>query len=778
METLLEQGTNYEIYIRDIIKEKYSECWLWKDIPNQILLELEFIKDIKNNCDDIGCDILCKKDNGEYEYIQCKNYSTLGVDNTITICDLAGFYNFVAENNIKNPTVYYSGILSSQIQCRKKKIKYINLPYIKIGNEEIKPRDYQIEAYNILKNENRSILEMPCGTGKTLITYLISLNYKNIILLSPLISTTEQLITHYKNYYSKEKETINFSLINCQNIRDINNINISENKNIIGSTFNSCDIINKLLNKLEGNTFIIIDEYHNLSNINLTDVNNEIYKLLISNNKILFVSATPKQYGREINIFGTLKYKLDWKYAIENKYICDYNFYYPNNDKIIDYITNIKFDTSIIEKTILINKAFFLLESIKLLTIKKCIVYLKTIKEADLFENILKTINIYFELSLGIYNINYDTSRTKRNISLTKFRNNKSKISIMLNVHILDEGIDIPECDSVYLTHPNNNPVNIIQRISRANRILSNKSIAHILLWTKDELKLENIIKQIKTYIPVNFNNINSEFINKKTLTINNLKKYSTISSSFIDDFYALYNYNTNDTDFVIDLEILAKWLKAEKKHLKETLTNSYIKNIDYKVSKKNINTGGRKSELILLTPDCMKRLCMSSRTKKAEEVRTYFIELEKHLDKYKNYIIEGLSIKLGNLEIQKKPIYNPKKGVIYVLDSNADVNDVYKLGKSKEFKNRLKVHQTTQAENIKVKLVYETNDIDSVEMCLKGVLKGSQYKKNKEFYQIKLDDLKKLIKGCDDLRLKAKYSTTRSKKDIEKNHFIYIEKT
>ena len=43
------------------------------------------------------------------------------------------------------------------------------------------------------------------------------------------------------------------------------------------------------------------------------------------------------------------------------------------------------------------------------------------------------------------------------------------------------------------------------------------------------------------------------------------LKKYSTISSKFIDDFYALYNYDTYDTDFVINLEILAKWLKAEK---------------------------------------------------------------------------------------------------------------------------------------------------------------------------------------------------------------------
>ena len=38
METLLQQGTNYEIYIIDIIKEKYINSWLWKDIPSEILL--------------------------------------------------------------------------------------------------------------------------------------------------------------------------------------------------------------------------------------------------------------------------------------------------------------------------------------------------------------------------------------------------------------------------------------------------------------------------------------------------------------------------------------------------------------------------------------------------------------------------------------------------------------------------------------------------------------------------------------------------------------------
>jgi len=682
METLLQQGTNYEIYVRDIIKEKYTKCWLWKDIPNEILLELEFIKDIKNKCDDIGCDILCKKHNDDYEYIQCKNYSTLGIDNTITINDLSGFYNFVAENSIQNPIVYYSGILSSQIQCRKKKIKYINLPYIKIGNQDIKPRDYQIEAYNKLQNENRSILEMPCGTGKTLITYLISLNYKNIILLSPLISTTEQLITHYKNYYSKEKEPINYALINSQNTRDINKIDISKNKNIIGSTFNSSDIINKLLEKLEGNTFIIIDECHNLSNSNLTDINNEINKLLLTNNKILFVSATPKNYGNEyVNIFGNIKYTLEWKYAIENKYICDYNFYYPNNDKIIEYIKNIKFDTSIIEKTILINKAFFLLESIKTLNTKKCIVYLKTIKESEIFENILKTINIYFNFSLAFYNINYNTSRTKRNISLTKFRNNKTKISIMLNVHILDEGIDIPdegidipECDSVYLTHPNNNPINIIQRISRANRIYPNKKIANILLWSKDEIKLNNIIKQIEIYIPVKFSNINNEFINNKIInnnteinennininTNNNeeliiyLKNLNLINSKFIDDFVNLYDSNIENNDFIIDIERVSKWLNIIRGNIKKTLSETYHENIDYRITINKLITAGRPRETIFLTSDCFKNICMLSKTINSKDVRTNFIQLEKHIYKYKDNIINVLKNYIEVLENNK----------------------------------------------------------------------------------------------------------------------------
>ena len=147
-----------------------------------------------------------------------------------------------------------------------------------------------------------------------------------------------------------------------------------KDKNIISSTYDSCDIINKIISKLD-NVLIIIDECHNLTNNN-----QEINNLIKTDNKILFMSATPNN-----NITYDNKYELTWDDAIKNNYICDYsplgvyvhvrnyNFYYPNNDKIIEVIDNLKIDKTLIDKTILINKAYFLLESIKSTNIKKCI---------------------------------------------------------------------------------------------------------------------------------------------------------------------------------------------------------------------------------------------------------------------------------------------------------------------------------------------------------------------------------------------------------------------
>jgi phage anti-repressor protein len=45
--------------------------------------------------------------------------------------------------------------------------------------------------------------------------------------------------------------------------------------------------------------------------------------------------------------------------------------------------------------------------------------------------------------------------------------------------------------------------------------------------------------------------------------------------------------------------------------------------------------------EKILLTPNCFKKICQLTKSKKGNEVREYFIKVEETLFRYKNYIIE-----------------------------------------------------------------------------------------------------------------------------------------
>ena len=247
------------------------------------------------------------------------------------------------------------------------------------------------------------------------------------------------------------------------------------------------------------------------------------------------------------------------------------------------------------------------------------------------------------------------------------------------------------------------------------------------------------------------------------------LKKFSVVSNKFIDDFFSLYQYNTKESEFVIDLEVLTKWLGVRKSTIKETLVKSYTKNIDYTEKIIKNTTAGRPSYSVMLTPDCMKRLCMVSRTKKAEDVRSYFIELEKHINQYKDVIVERY---LANHTTQQE---NIQGGVIYILNTDLNLPSVYKIGKTTDFKARLKTHQSSHVDNIKVVKVYKTTDIDNVEKCIKQYLKQKQFKKYKEFYQVDVDDITKLFKICNNATLSAK--KVLNKNEQKGGYYIYLEK-
>jgi hypothetical protein len=158
------------------------------------------------------------------------------------------------------------------------------------------------------------------------------------------------------------------------------------------------------------------------------------------------------------------------------------------------------------------------------------------------------------------------------------------------------------------------------------------------------------------------------------------LKKYSKINNNFIDDFFSFYE-SKDKYNFSININAIAKWFNIRKDTIKDTLTDSYIKDIDYKIINGESNgKKGKPSEIILLTPKCFKLMSMQSKTQKAIEVREYYYELEQVIDQYKDYIIQGLQDKIKILENNQKPKINPSKGVIYIIQTSDDIGH-YKIG-------------------------------------------------------------------------------------------------
>jgi len=234
------------------------------------------------------------------------------------------------------------------------------------------------------------------------------------------------------------------------------------------------------------------------------------------------------------------------------------------------------------------------------------------------------------------------------------------------------------------------------------------------------------------------------------------INKYSFVNSKFVKDFFNIIkeDYIERYNEFLIDSEILRKWLKINiRQQFNDTIKRSYKKNIDYKIKnikRENGGSGGHNYEVITLTPEAAKKLCLSTKSKIGTQVQQYFLDIEVALYKYKNYIIEGMNQKIQQLENNQKPKINSNKKIIYVFRAlNTDLT-LYKIGKTINSKTRFSKHNSSLANDLEVLFQYETDNIDQVESCIKALMKKAQYRKYKEVYRVDLDIIKKTIKICD----------------------------
>ena len=577
------KGEQYEIFIKNLLENDFNKTWLWKDIPEYHLKQSMIIgdwnlhrlarKDNKiNSIPDLGCDILLKNKD-DYILIQCKNFD---LNNNVTIHHLAGFYAMISHFNMKG-IVYYSSKLSPNIKLLKpsENIQFIKQDFLYntkpiITNKFIlTPYYYQIEAYEQLKNSKRSILNLPCGMGKTLTAIMIGKDYDNIIIVSPLIAYSKQNLERFQNELHDEK--YNSLMINSEGIRDKDEITTILNKNkknILSFTFKSVDILMEILDNIK-NKIIIIDEFHNLSKNDIFNSETSFNQLLNSDSKILFMSATPKFFNLEdneynnVDIFGDNIYSFLMSRGISEKHICDYEIYLPdirNKNNVNDISQEIDIKDLSLNYIDLTIKGKYILRGMLETGSKKCIIYLRNQEEAIKMVTILNKLNEYYYIDLYTDSIISDNSSNSRNEILNKFSTFEG-YSIICSVAILDECIDIPQCDSIFISYPSESKIRNIQRLSRSNRKDKNNihKISKVFLWCDEYNEIGVFISQLKEF--------DENFREDKVCILNIDEKKGGILERNKKEYEGLYK---NLDDIIISIRKFGYGIDSWKKNLEE----------------------------------------------------------------------------------------------------------------------------------------------------------------------------------------------------------------
>ena len=478
----------------------------------------------------------------------------------------------------------------------------INPPEYPVFNEDFKLRDYQIEAIDIIKNNNKNvIINLPTGTGKnSVIIYSMKTDLKYLILV-PRIILMDQLKKEIIKHNSKIKNKI-------QLIGDGNDI-FDENKLITICVFNSVHLIEKYCMNFEK---IFIDEAHHINkpaiyyenddenignneeleeyfsdediideddfedenysdneSIN-SDLDDDIEDELINVKNYTKIIKSLVKYNNNVYLSATIDsidnfefYSKDIRNMIELKYLCDYQIHVPifNDDP-----TNKNICTHLLKNY------------------RNIIIYCNSQKEGKQINKLMNEL----QFNCSEY-VDCNTSKKKRDIIIEKYKN--GEIPFLVNVRILVEGFDAPITKGVCFLHLPTNKTTLIQIIGRCLRLHPTKTIANIILPFSSKEDEKNICNFLKV-MAKNDSWIRKSFENKTLggyISIENLEENNDEEN---EDIEFKYNMIYDSMGFLKNgIEIWIKRLEEVKKYIDENNKRPNKRDIDNKIKKLGVWT-------------------------------------------------------------------------------------------------------------------------------------------------------------------------------------------
>ena len=496
-------------------------------------------------------------DQVSYHGVQCKLWdSSLTLNSSHLDTFFSAMERLTEKNELSKAYLYYTCKLNPTLKMEmdvgdlvirnklsfdeEKKNEFLN----EMTDLDVKPEDkneisfelfdYQQRGVEALRDDWRGVklLNLPCGTGKTVIFnhHVTERRYKNIFILSPLKVHVRQNLERMKRFLPDYQTLLlDSDRGGSTDIDDL--VSALGKRSIISSTFDSAENVMKQLFQIaneendeedeeseEGSmisnesryetqydlsdTILIVDEAHNMI------MKDELIKIVKSFPKVLLVTATPPKCMEEI-MECEVVYQYPFRQAIEEKHICDYQIYIPL--LVMNEMT--EKSEVLIEKPVecvdldddLTKKCLYLINGMLQTGSRRCIAYLDSMEECAQFENVFtEVMNCYHCLPFGIRTITAEVGERERSLILNEFqrKSHDDEIKIICSIRILNEGVDIPICDSVFIANVGEyaSDITMVQRMCRANRLVKGnpQKISNCFLWTTDTNKIVGSLSLLK----------------------------------------------------------------------------------------------------------------------------------------------------------------------------------------------------------------------------------------------------------------------------------------
>ncbi len=229
----------------------------------------------------------------------------------------------------------------------------------------------------------------------------------------------------------------------------------------------------------------------------------------------------------------------------------------------------------------------------------------------------------------------------------------------------------------------------------------------------------------------------------------------------FLASFYSYLNYGLND--FVIELRGVWKWLGFSRiDHAKTLLVKEFQVDKDYKTAPAvagAVQNGGQNREDTFLTVRCFKKFCLKARTKKADKIHDYYLNLEESIQelleeetnklvttlkiKEKELLIKDQELKLRNNDIKKKQseitevLTEREKGLVETFKKKRTIyigkteENVVKFGFTDDIETRIYRHKSEISKDFTFTYVYESMLNREIEREIKKNHKNNRISKD-----------------------------------------------